>query len=59
MRIKKLRNNRQIMLNKIKEEQSDKNANISGGKNEDKKEESARAQNRGNKPSANATGDRA
>ena len=26
--------------------------------NEDKKEESARAQNRGNKPSANATGDR-
>ena len=39
--------------------QSDKNANISGGKNEDKKEESARAQNRGNKPSANITGDRA
>jgi len=37
---------------------SDKNANISGGKNQDKKEESARAQNRGNKPSANATGDR-
>jgi hypothetical protein len=36
-----------------------KNANISGGKNQDKKEESARAQNRGNKPSANATGDRA
>ena len=35
-----------------------KNANISGGKNTDKKEESARAQNRGNKPSANATGDR-
>jgi hypothetical protein len=41
------------------EKKSDKNANISGGKNEDKKEESARAQNRGNKPSANATGDRA
>jgi len=37
---------------------SDKNANISGGKNTDKKEESARAPNRGNKPSANATGDR-
>jgi len=37
---------------------SDKNANISGGKNTDKKEESARASNRGNKPSANATGDR-
>ena len=36
-----------------------KNANISGGKNQDKKEESARVQNRGNKPSANATGDRA
>ena len=35
-----------------------KNANISGGKNQDKKEESARAPNRGNKPSANATGDR-
>ena len=39
-------------------EKGDKNANISGGKNSDKKEESARAQNRGNKPSANATGDR-
>jgi hypothetical protein len=38
---------------------SDKNANISGGKNTDKKEESARAQNRGNKPSANTTGKRA
>ena len=43
----------------IEKEKSDKNANISGGKNQDKKEESARAQNRGNKPSANATGDRA
>ena len=32
-----------------------KNANVSGGMNEDKKEESARAHNR---PSANATGDR-
>ena len=41
------------------QEQSDKNANISGGRDQDKREESARAQNRGNKPSANATGDRA
>ena len=48
-----------IKASPIKQEQSDKNANISGGKNQDKKEESARAQNRGNKPSANATGDRA
>jgi hypothetical protein len=48
-----------IKASPIKKEQSDKNANISGGKNNDKKEESARAQNRGNKPSANATGDRA
>ena len=47
-----------IKASPIKKEQSDKNANISGGKNADKKEESARAQNRGNKPSANATGDR-
>ena len=48
-----------IKASPIKKEQSDKNANISGGKNEDKKEETARAQNRGNKPSANVTGDRA
>ena len=48
-----------IKASPIKKEQTDKNANISGGKNEDKKEESARAQNRGNKPSENATGDRA
>ena len=35
------------------------NANISGGKDEDKKEESARTENRaGNKPAANPTGDR-
>ena len=36
------------------------NANISGGKNQDKKEESARTENRngGNQPSANPTGDR-
>ena len=38
---------------------SDKNANVSGGKGTDKKEESARAQNRGNKPSANIKGKRA
>ena len=48
-----------IKASPIAKEQTDKNANISGGKNEDKKEETARAQNRGNKPSANATGDRA
>ena len=48
-----------IKASPIKKAQTDKNANISGGKNTDKKEESARAQNRGNKPSANATGDRA
>ena len=47
-----------IKASPIEKEKSDKNANISGGKNQDKKEESARAQNRGNKPSANATGDR-
>ena len=35
------------------------NANISGGKDEDKKEESARTEQRaGNKPAANKTGDR-
>ena len=35
------------------------NANISGGKDQDKKEESARTENRdGNKPSANVKGDR-
>ena len=48
-----------IKASPTKKEQSDKNANISGGKDADKKEESSRAQNRGNKPSANATGDRA
>jgi hypothetical protein len=35
-----------------------KEANISGGKNQDKKEETRRTENRGNKPSANATGAR-
>ena len=35
------------------------NANISGGKDQDKKEESERTENRaGNEPAANATGDR-
>jgi len=47
-----------IKASPLEKGKSDKNANISGGKNQDKKEESARAQNRGNKPSANATGDR-
>ena len=47
-----------IKASPIEKEKSDKNANVSGGKDTDKKEESARAQNRGNKPSANATGDR-
>ena len=42
----------------VKPTESSKNANVSGGKDTDKKEERARAQNRGNKPSANATGDR-
>tara|TARA_Y100000004_G_scaffold112089_1_gene125882 strand:- start:380 stop:1684 length:1305 start_codon:yes stop_codon:yes gene_type:complete len=48
-----------IKASPIIREQSDKNVNISGGKNQDKREESSRAQNRGNQPSANATGDRA
>ena len=48
-----------IKASPIVQEQTDKNANISGGKNQDKTEESARAQNRGNQPSANVTGDRA
>jgi hypothetical protein len=48
-----------IKASPIRQEQGDKNANISGGKDTDKREESSRAQNRGNKPSANATGDRA
>jgi hypothetical protein len=47
-----------IKASPIKKEQSDKNANISGGRDKDKREESSRAQNRGNKPSANVTGDR-
>jgi hypothetical protein len=34
------------------------NVNVSGGKDADKKEESKRTENRGNKPAANATGNR-
>ncbi len=48
-----------IKASPIVQEKTDKNANISGGRDADKREESARAQNRGNKPSANVTGDRA
>ena len=35
-----------------------KNVNVSGGKDQDKTEESERTENRGNQPAANATGDR-
>ena len=48
-----------IKASPISQEQTDRNVNITGGKDTDKREESARAQNRGNQPSANATGDRA
>ena len=48
-----------IKASPIVQEQTDRNANISGGRDTDKREESARAQNRGNEPSANVTGDRA
>ena len=41
------------------ESPSGKNVNVAGGKSTDKKEESARAPNRGNKPSANVKGKRA
>ena len=34
------------------------NVNVSGGRDQDKKEESERTENRGNQPAANATGDR-
>jgi hypothetical protein len=34
------------------------NVNVSGGRDQDKKEESQRTENRGNQPAANATGDR-
>jgi len=43
----------------VEQQETAENANISGGKDQDKKEESARTENRdGNKPSANVTGDR-
>ena len=48
-----------IKASPISQEQTDRNVNITGGKDTDKREESARVQNRGNQPSANATGDRA
>ena len=39
--------------------ETEENVNVSGGKDEDKKEETARTENRkGNKPAANAKGDR-
>ena len=38
---------------------TEENVNVSGGKDQDKKEESKRTENRaGNKPAANKTGDR-
>jgi hypothetical protein len=41
------------------QQETAKNANLSGGKDQDKQEESARTENRdGNQPSANVTGDR-
>ena len=43
----------------VEEMETEENVNVSGGKDEDKKEESARTENRaGNEPAANATGDR-
>ena len=43
----------------VEQMETAENANLSGGKDEDKKEESARTENRaGNEPAANATGDR-
>ena len=44
----------------VEMQQTAQNANISGGRDQDKKEESARTENRsaGNQPSANPTGDR-
>ena len=44
----------------VEQMETAENANISGGKDQDKKEESERTENRnaGNKPAANATGDR-
>ena len=43
----------------VEQQETEANVNVSGGKNEDKKEESARTENRaGNKPAANKTGNR-
>ncbi len=43
----------------VEQMETAENANISGGKDQDKKEESKRTENRtGNEPAANATGDR-
>ena len=43
----------------VEQQETAKNANISGGKDQDKTEETERTENRaGNKPSANTTGDR-
>ena len=43
----------------VEQQETEENVNVSGGKDQDKKEESARTENRaGNKPAANKTGDR-
>ena len=43
----------------VEQQETAENANLSGGKDQDKQEESARTENRaGNKPAANPTGDR-
>jgi hypothetical protein len=42
----------------VEQQDTEKNVNVSGGKNTDKKEESKRTENRGNKPSDNVKGDR-
>ena len=43
----------------VEQQETEANVNVSGGKNQDKKEESARTENRaGNKPAANKTGNR-
>ena len=43
----------------VAQQETEANVNVSGGKNQDKKEESARTENRaGNKPAANKTGNR-
>jgi len=43
----------------VEEIETEENVNVSGGKDQDKKEESARTEKRaGNEPAANTTGDR-